>query len=117
MNRLSAAKAAFQNPEKITVSIPVVNMAPEAPRPLCQDQTEEEKLAAQIIYKHFIDAMEQMPLEEDKRLLDYGIMLLQKQFPDKHTYLHYSMLWLLFHAGYNAGLNDAAKVLDYAAQR
>ena len=49
MNRLSAAKAAFQNPERMTISFPVVNMSPDMPRPLTEDQTEAEQQEAEAV--------------------------------------------------------------------
>ena len=108
MNRLSAAKAAFQNPERMTISFPVVNMSPDMPRPLTEDQTEAEKQTAQMIYQRFVEALEEMP-EKNDRAMDYGMKLISAQFPDKESLLRYSMLWPLFYVGYKEGLKDAAQ--------
>ena len=108
MNRLSAAKAAFQNPERMTISFPVVNMSPDMPMPLNEDQTEAEKQTAQIIYQRFVEALEGMP-ENNDRITDYGIKLISAQFPDKQSFLHYSLLWPLFYAGYKEGLKNATQ--------
>lgn len=115
MNRVSAAKTAFQNPERVTVRIPVVNMTPDKPRQMREDQSEEEKLFTRMIYNRFIAAVDRQLEEEELRCLDHGYRLIREQFSDKEAYMRYSMLWPLFYAGFGAGLD--ANMIDYAAQR
>lgn len=110
MSRIRAAKEAFQNPEKMSVTLPIIKMTPDPePEWWSFEATEEQKPITEVLYTRFREQyanLHQLLTEnpQDAACINYGTDLLLNDENEPSDTVLYSMLWTAFYLGAGTGL-------------